>query len=221
MKKMRVLNLLCVGVLLLLLVGCGEKKELWQILEENQYNQYKPRLDNMVEKYGDMFEMDVYGQVTCTNPEYKGWDMHCDNTCDNFAIRLKRDELEQFMKEIAEPIFGECKVYITSGIRSTLDADATIEEFFTYEHPIVDCWIYVPYSEDYKAQGQAFMDAFSEKGYKLALLYVLYMDKEQYEQADRSSIDLANAPENYQIWLDAETDWESVEFSFKWKEPEE
>ncbi len=221
MRKIRVLNLLWVGVLLLLMVGCGEKKELWQILEEKQYDQYKPGLDNMVEKYGDMFEMDVYGSVSCTDPKYKDWLISCDNATDNFAIRLRRDDIEQFIKEIAEPIFGECKVYVTMGARSTLDMDAEIEEFFTYKRSLIWCRIYVPYNEDYKAQGVAFIDAISDKGYKLSPLDVLYVDQERYEQVDRSDIDLSTAPKGYQILLDAKYDSASEEFWFEWKEAEE
>ena len=69
------------------------QKPLWQRLEDAQYNKYKPRLDRMLERYGDMFEMDIYGTVTCTDSEYKDWQLACNAGADNFAIRLRRDEL--------------------------------------------------------------------------------------------------------------------------------
>lgn len=221
MRKIRVLNLLWVGVLLLLMVGCGEKKELWQILEEQQYDQYKPNLDHMVEKYGDMFEMNVYGQITCTDPEYKGWGITSRGGDDNFAIRLRRDDIEQFIKEIAEPIFGECKVYVVDGIASSLDVDADTEAFFTYESGLVWCWIYVPYSEDCKAQGKAFVDAFTEQAYKMAVLDVMYVDQEQYEQFDRSDINLGAGPEDYQFRMVVWFYDGDEEYMFRWKEEEE
>ena len=221
MRKIRILNLLWAGVLLLLMVGCGEKKELWQILEENQYNRYKPNLDHMVEKYGDMFEMDVHGQITCTDPEYKGWGIASRGGVDNFAIRLRRDDIEQFIKEIAEPIFGECKVYAVGGVSSSLDVDADTEEFFSYKRGLVHCVIYVLYSEDCKAQGKAFVDAFSEKGYKLAPLDVVYVDKERYEQVDRSDINPGMSPEDYQFRMVVWFYDGDEEYMFRWKEEEE
>ena len=123
-QKRHIVIFIIAALLLLTAAGCGSDKELWEVLEEQQYNSYKPRLDHMVEKYGDMFEMDIYGTVTCTDPEYKDWRIACDGASDNFSIRLRRDDLELFIKEIAEPIFGECKVYVTRGRTSTLDMDA-------------------------------------------------------------------------------------------------
>ena len=54
-----------ITVLLLLTTGCqhSEDKPLWERLDEAQYNRYKPRLDYMIEKYGEEFTMDNYGTV--------------------------------------------------------------------------------------------------------------------------------------------------------------
>lgn len=220
-QKRHIVIFVVVALLLLTAAGCGSDKELWEVLEEQQYNSYKPRLDHMVEKYGDMFEMDIYGTVTCTDPEYKDWRIACDGASDNFSIRLRRDDLELFIKEIAEPIFGECKVYVTRGRTSTLDMDADTEEFFTYKYALVSCWIYVPYSDDYQAQGEAFMATIVERGYKLFLLDILYVDAEQYEEVDRSEINFAKKPDGYQFRLDAWFDDGYEKFSFKWEEAEE
>ena len=58
-----------VAVLLVLITGCRhtEDKPLWQQLDEAQYNRYKPRLDHMIEKYGEEFTMDNYGTVSPWN----------------------------------------------------------------------------------------------------------------------------------------------------------
>ena len=69
-RKRHIIVFIIATLLLITAAGCGNGKELWEILENAQYNKYKPRLDHMVKKYGDMFMMDVYGTVTCTNPEY-------------------------------------------------------------------------------------------------------------------------------------------------------
>lgn len=211
-------------LLLLAMVGCGEKeakKELWQILEEAQYDRYKPKLDYVVEKYGDMFEMDVYGQITCTNPEYKDWDISGDSGSDNFAIRLRRDDLEGYIHEVVEPVLGECKVYITDGTSSTLDMDAEIEEFFTYDQALIWCRIYVPFTEDYEAQWRTLMRALIKRECNIAVLDIVYVDREQYEQFDRSDINMANGPQNYEICLDAHFYNEYGLYGFKWRLPEE
>lgn len=36
-------------------------------------------LEHMLEKYGDIFEMDVHGKITCTSPEYQDWNIRVDD----------------------------------------------------------------------------------------------------------------------------------------------
>lgn len=200
-RKWRIAIFMITALLLITAAGCGSDKPLWMVLEEQQYNSYKPRLDYMVKKYGDMFEMDVYGEVYCTDPEYKDWHIGISGNggADDFAIRLRRDDLEQFMMEIAEPIFGQCKIYIHDGYPNTLGADADIEDFFTYndEWGLVEYRIYVPYSEDYQIQGEALVAALKSRNYTLSNLDILFFEEEVYEQADRNG----KLPEGYQFRL--------------------
>ena len=65
-----------VAVLLVLITGCRhtEDKPLWQQLDEAQYNRYKPRLDHMIEKYGEEFTMDNYGTVFSV--EHPDWNFN-------------------------------------------------------------------------------------------------------------------------------------------------
>ena len=202
-RKRRIAILLTAVLIIITAAGCGSDKELWEILEEAQYNRYKPKLDYMVKKYGDMFVMDVYGTVTCTDPEYKDWHLKCDAGSDNFAIRLRRDDLELFMREIAEPVFGPCKVYVNDGYPCTLDADADIEDFFTYNDKwgVVEYCIYVPYSEDYQAQGEALVDTLKSRHYTLCCLDVLFVEETAYEQAGRGLGTFGELPEGYRFRL--------------------
>ena len=221
MQKRIVIFIIAV-LLLLTAAGCGSDKPLWKVLEEQQYNSYKSRLDHMVEKYGDMFEMDVYGTVTCTDPEYHGWRIRLggDNdgsTTDNFSVRLRRDDIEVFIQEIAEPILGECKVYVCDGFPSKLNADADTEDFFTYEQALVYCWIYVPYNEDYQEHGETFLTTMLERNYKLWMLDVLYYDEEQYEQVDRDWVNLGLGPKGYQFRLVASYDNTAEKFDVEWR----
>lgn len=224
-QKERIEIFIIVALLLLTTAGCGSDKELWEVLEEAQYGSYKPRLDHMIEKYGDMFEMNVYGDVYCTEPEYHSWRIRLGgnsdgSTTDNFSVRLRRDDIEVFIKEIAEPILGECKVYVCDGFPSKLDEDADTEDFFTYERALVYCWIYVPYNKDYQEHGETFLTTMLERNYKLWMLDVLYYDEEQYEQAGRDWINLGVGPKGYTVRLDARFNNSTGKFSFKWREIE-
>ena len=214
--KRHIAIFLIIALLMITAAGCGSDKELWEVLEEQQYNRYKPRLDHMVKKYGDMFTMDVYGTVFCTDPEYKDWDLDCDAGSDNFAIRLRRDDLEQFMREIAEPIFGQCKVYVTDGLCCTLDVDADIEDFFTYNDKwgVVEYYIYVPYSEDYQTQGETFMATLKSQRYTLMYLNIVFYEEEAYEQTVRPG-KFEYPPEGYRFKLQSGL---YDEWNYKWIE---
>lgn len=224
MRYRKCLAIFAVSLLLVLTTGCRqtEDKPLWERLEEEQYNSYKPRLDHLVEKYGDMFEMNVYGDVYCIEPEYHSWRIRLGgdadgSTTDNFSVRLRRDDIEVFIQEIAEPILGECKVYVCDGFPSKLDEDADTEDFFTYERALVYCWIYVPYNEDYQEHGETFLTTILEHNYKLWMLDVLYYDEEQYEQVDRDWVNLGLGPKGYQFRLDASYDNTAEKFDAEWR----
>jgi len=193
----RVIPLLTTAALLLLPAGCRprEDKPLWQQLEEAQYDRYRPRLDHMVEKYGDRFEMDVYGAVTCTEPEYQDWQIRIDGDTDNFAVRLRRDDLEASLLELAQPIFGPCQVYVAGGLPSALGDEAEVQDFLTDGR--VEYRVYVPYSDAYEAQGEAFTAALEDRGYALAGLEVLFFEERLYDQAGRGG----PLPEGYRFRL--------------------
>lgn len=216
-QKKHIVIFIIAALLLLTAAGCGNGKELWEVLEEQQYNRYKPQLDHMVEKYGDMFTMDVYGEVYCTDPEYEDWHIGISDTEDDFAIRLRRDNLEEFMMEIAEPVFGQCKVYVHDGYPNSLGADADIEEFFTYndEWGIVDYCIYVPYSEEYKQQGEALVDTLKSRHYTLSNLNILFVEEDVYPQTGRERGTFGELPEGYRFRLNS---GHYDKWHFKWIE---
>lgn len=200
-------GLALLAVLLVLLTACaGEEKPLWQRLEEAQYDRYRPRLDHMTAKYGDRFEMNVYGTVSCTDPAYQDWGIHIssegDTLIDDFAVRLRRDDIEAFIASLAEPIFGECRVYVFDGSDSVLDGDAAVEEFFTYKRGLVDCRICVPIGGDCRERGEALVAAIESRGYRMAQLDVLFFDAAQYAQADREAVSAWKVPEGYRTRLD-------------------
>lgn len=225
-RKWHIVIFIIAVLLLITAAGYRSDKELWEVLEAAQYNSYKPSLDHMIEKYGDMFEMSVYGDVYCTDPEYKNWRIRLGgdadgSIADNFAIRLKRDDIELFIQEIAGPILGECKAYVYSGFPSKLNVDAEPEDFFIYKQGLVSCCIYALCNEDYQLQGEAFMTAMLDRNYKMELLDILYVEEEQYAQVDRDGITPGHFPGGYKFRLDARFHNSTGEFSFKWEEAEE
>lgn len=92
-QKRRIVIFIIAALLLLTAAACGSDKPLWEQLEDLQYSSYTPRLRFLTKKYGDIFEMDVYGQITSTLLEYHGVDFEVEfneNTFkyeDNFLIQ--------------------------------------------------------------------------------------------------------------------------------------
>ena len=73
MKQKRHIVILIIAALLLITVaGRGSDEPLWERLEDLQYSSYAPGLRFLTKKYGNIFEMDEYGQITSTLPEYWG-----------------------------------------------------------------------------------------------------------------------------------------------------
>lgn len=73
------------------------------------------------------------------------------------------------MQEIAEPVFGECKVHLTGSLASTLDVDAETKDFFSYKNPfsgdnvlLLSYRICVPYCEDYRERADTFAQTLLE-----------------------------------------------------------
>ena len=99
MRYRKCLAIFAVSLLLVLTTGCRhtEDKPLWQQLDEAQYNRYKPRLDHMIEKYGEEFTMDNYGTVFSV--EHPDWNFNVkyleQKGCivDNYIVFLRRDEI--------------------------------------------------------------------------------------------------------------------------------
>ena len=71
-RKWHIIMFMIAALLLTTAAGCGSDKPLWERLEDLQYSSYAPRLRFLTKKYGDIFEMDEYGQITSTLPEYQG-----------------------------------------------------------------------------------------------------------------------------------------------------
>ena len=118
MRYRKCLAVFAVSLLLVLTTGCRhtEDKPLWERLDEAQYNRYKPRLDHMIEKYGEEFTMDNYGTVFSV--EHPDWSFHVkyleQKGCivDNYVVFLRRDEIKEDIEKILADIYENFKISV-------------------------------------------------------------------------------------------------------------
>lgn len=218
--KIRTIGALLLAVALALcpLGGCATQMPLWQWLEQQQYNRYKPQLDYMVEKYGPLFQMDVYGSVSCTEPAYQDWRLRLGSSpssfTDNFAARLHREELEARLQQLAQPVLGPCKVYLTGSRPCSLGEGAEMEQFFT--SGLLEFCLCLPYGQQPQRQGQALLEALEQCQYRPSRLKLLFFEETQYQQADRALA--AAGPEGYRCCLEADFNQDTGEFDLCWKQ---
>ena len=131
---------------------------------------------------------------------------------DNFAARFRRDDLEAVIREIAQPVFGECKIAVTNSRPADLDVDSPTEDFFKGERSLVICHILVPDSGSARAQGEAFLEALRENRIKLYMLDVYHTDLSQYAAVDREK------PEDYRLWMDVHRDDRTGKYVAEWRD---
>lgn len=190
-QKRRIVIFIIAALLLLTAAACGSDKPLWEQLEDLQYSSYTPRLRFLTKKYGDIFEMDVYGQITSTLLEYHGVDFEVEfneNTFkyeDNFLIQYRRDEIEGYLYEILEPVIGECKIYV-EGIRTSLPKDALLEDILTHERHIIKLNVCIPLTDEYQSCANEVIETFSNQNYIFSTLEILFFDTEQYDKVERN-----------------------------------
>lgn len=86
--------------------------------------------------YSDKFPNEFIQVYRYKNKEFK----------DNYMAYLFREEVEQLVHEIAEPLFGECKVFMDISdfpVDGDLGRDASLEDFLKNSSPLDQIMIYV------------------------------------------------------------------------------
>ena len=226
--------LLIIMVLFLSIGGCmvdQNSKQLWQVLEDMQYSSYAPRLRFLTKKYGDIFEMDVYGQITSTLPEYQGLSFEVEFNTEtlqyeeNFLVQYRREEIEAFLQEKISPVIGNCKIYV-GGTRSSLPKDAAVEDILKNEKFIVKPVICIPFSDDYQSHAFELIEELSNQGYMFSTIEILFFDSTQYDKVGRdwviprlrgagSSVDDEDYAFNYRlaVWFN----FSSREYVMNWR----
>lgn len=190
-RKKHIIAFLVAILLLITIAGYGNGKELWEQLEYLQYNSYASKLRFLTKKYGDIFEMDEYGQITSTLPEYQGMDFEAefnDNTLkyeDNFLVQYRREEIEDCLQEILEPVVGECKIYV-EGNRTSLPKDAPLEDILAHKNHIIKLNICLPLTDEYQSGANEVIEELSNQGYIFSTLEILFFNTEQYDKVERN-----------------------------------
>ena len=89
-----------------------------QIADYMYHSRTDPKLEYLVEKYGDEFVATEYGSIQSTrfsdfyvNVE---WYEEEKTYKDDYIVYLRKQELESILIPIAEPIFGKCKLFVIS-----------------------------------------------------------------------------------------------------------
>ena len=185
MRYRKCLAILAVSLLLVLTTGCqhSEDKPLWERLDEAQYNRYKPRLDHMIEKYGEEFTMEhLDWNFNVKYLEQKG----C--IVDNYIVFLRRDEIKSEIEPILTDIYGNCKISVLpewfAPPSTTKDTTSTelLSAAFQGE---ANCMVIVCYTtapiENRDADLVAAIQAIQENGYAFTFC-VRYTNGEIFEE---------------------------------------
>ena len=166
-----------------------EDKPLWKQLVEQQYNRFKPRLDYMVEKYGEEFTMTEYGTVfSVEHPDWVPGISYNSTTGlfeDNYVFRLKRDELESIMMDIAEPIWGECKIYLDESPYTSLGADSTAEELLSKAKSSYMLYVVQTNFGNDEALLKTFLERILAERYQVSTIIALFAEHDVFGDIQR------------------------------------
>lgn len=197
MKQKRYIVVFIIAALLLITAaGCGSRngddKPLWQRLDEAQYNRYKPRLDHMIEKYGEEFTMDNYGTVFSV--EHPDWNFNVKYSeqkgciVDNYIVFLRRDEIKEDVEIILADIYENFKISVKPywyappyTTKDTTSAELLSAAFQGEDDCIgITCYTTAPVENRDSDMSDA-IRAIREKGYAFNF-HVYYTNQEIFEE---------------------------------------
>lgn len=192
-------------------VGCGMKRDY----------AIKKMLSYMNSKYGETFEYvetyagqygNSYTMILVRNSEnsektalvrFSEWEGKRRYE-DNYLARLRKEELEQKIGELARKSFGECKIYykLPDFVFPTwFKADMSAEEFLRSPYAMAQFYIYPACTEGSREEWEAKMEEFrsrnAKKGYQIRGTLSLPKEKEDYEMISEETF-LSSDYEGYQ-----------------------
>jgi len=161
-----------------------------QIADYMYHSRTDPKLEYLVEKYGDEFVATEYGSIQSTR--FPGlyvnlrWSEEDQTYIDNYIVYLRREDLWAILAPAVQEIYDDCKVFIAPYTPSPdFDKNTTAEELLTTfglgRNPVVSLWIY---TKDDTAGKDTDMQQLTSKiqamGYSVDV-GVYYLSEENYE----------------------------------------
>ncbi len=118
---------------------------------------------------------------------------------DNYVAFQLKPEIEQMIKDLAYPIYGECKVYLIPWVLELEDdwnKESSLPEYLRLRAFGIELFTDAD-SKDKEEQLQRFLDACLQEDLKLSRLNLYYMTKEGFENTRERSIDYINSKSLY------------------------
>ena len=203
-----------------------EDKPLWKQLVEQQYNRFKPRLDYMVEKYGEEFTMTEYGTVFSV--EHPDWYFNVDYKeyaqcyLDNYIVFLRKDEIQQIMHQLLSSLIGDCLVFVGPSWYAPASStkDTTAEELLTAaangESICFSVYCYTSKGSKEKDQDmERLIQAVMEKGYGMSLALIYTTDEVIRQATEKKHEDIIGDRQYYwfsSAWITETCNWSNIEW---------
>lgn len=163
-----------------------------------QHNRYKPRIDYMIEKYGEEFTMDDYGIVT--SAKHPSWSLDVryiereECYMDDYIILLRRNEMQKIMAEILLGVYEQCKVFVYSeqcapkGSSRNTTADDLLRSGAQGNASCIGVYCYTFKSPQSRGRDlERAVQTIAERGYGLHL-QVVYVNKEIFNQITSQNV---------------------------------
>ena len=191
--KRRLVIFLCAAAVILVAAGIVRVKlhpPHEQIADYMYHSRTDPKLEYLIEKYGDEFVATEYGSIQSTR--FPGlyvrlrWSEEAQTYTDNYIVYLRREDLRAILAPTVQEIYDDCKVFIAPYTPSPdFDKNTTAEELLTTfgmgRNPVVSLWIY---TKDDTVGKDTDMQQLTSKiqamGYSVDV-GVYYLSEENYE----------------------------------------
>lgn len=209
--KRRLVIFLCAAAVILVAAGIVRVKLHpprplhEQIADYMYHSRTDPKLEYLVEKYGDEFVATEYGSIQSTrfsdfyvNVE---WYEEEKTYKDDYIVYLRKQELESILIPIAEPIFGKCKLFVISygDCPSNYGKDTSALELLgaSEEYPLVQVCVYTTKDANQRDEDmQKWTEALQERRY-FVCANIDYLSSETYDKVEQKSYQYINGDDDY------------------------
>ena len=164
-----------------------------QIADHMYHSRTDPKLEYLIEKYGDEFVATEYGSILSTRfPNfyvYLVWSEEEQTYKDDYIVYLHKENLKNIVSSIASPIFGQFKLFVDSyGVSpSHLGKNSTAEELLNLgseDKPIVQIHIFTAKAPEQKEEDmRSFAESIQEQGYSVSVT-IEYLSEENFNMVN-------------------------------------